>query len=277
MSISSAVPTKVTQQTSVVKATATSKVPAVTKDSPKRVDVKPKKSSSGILEHPFRIYDTPIKPHVETLATHQAPFNPSANAGYFDEFRKKNVAFSSSPKHQLIVPALNGDLVLRERRVIHPRPFLANMMSYILPIGTKATDHGVTTHVHLWSSAMPHNVKLMLDTYFVKWQRKILGTWTRENLELDHVAYREYMQAIDAAAVMTNLRPRRVYRGQPKDLEGPRQTACPPARTKNAHLHRCQDSRGCRSDFERRRPDRRCIQQDETATVESPSDYGVYP
>ncbi|KAI5452435.1 hypothetical protein NCC49_000598 [Naganishia albida] len=47
----------------------------------------------------------------------------------------------------------------------------------------------INMDVYLWSSAMPRNVKNMLDRFLSSWRRELLGTWTRDNLDLDPMDY----------------------------------------------------------------------------------------
>lgn len=157
------------------------------------IGIKKQKGHETILAHPFRLYDEPIQPKIASLAAQTSPYQPSAKSSYFDKFKGKKVSFNDGPVHQLIVPSLQGDLVLRQMKEVYPRPFLSNLMDFLLTTKPRRDESVVSINmdVYLWSSAMPHNVKMMLDRYLSSWRREVLGTWTRDNLDLDPMDYRK--------------------------------------------------------------------------------------
>ena len=125
---------------------------------------------------------------------------------------------------KVLVLDLNGALVYRassNRRKAHPRPYLANFLSYLFTPEPEHTDAGSRAsgdpirpwEVFVWSSAQPHNVRAMVEETFGStwtegiWQDededavrerrgrgegRLMGVWARDKMGLSSADYSQY-------------------------------------------------------------------------------------
>ncbi|CAG8635925.1 1895_t:CDS:2 [Paraglomus occultum] len=86
----------------------------------------------------------------------------------------------SAPK--LIILDLNGTLLLRVKpRSIRPRPYLIEFLDYLF---------SSTFEVMVWSSAMPKNVNLMVETVFPPhYMDRLKAVWNRDSFGLTPKQY----------------------------------------------------------------------------------------
>lgn len=141
---------------------------------------------------------------------------------------------------KVLVLDLNGALVYRassNRRKAHPRPYLANFLSYLFTsepdrssaISQQGGDPVRPWEVFVWSSAQPHNVRAMVEETFGStwtegiWQNedadaargrrrrgegRLMGVWARDKMGLSSADYRRKVQTFkDLRKVIDHLAP----------------------------------------------------------------------
>lgn len=158
---------------------------------------------------------------------------------------------------------------------VYPRPFLSNLMDFLLTTKPRRDETVVNINmdVYLWSSAMPRNVKNMLDRFLSSWRRELLGTWTRDNLDLDPMDYRK-----NITLVLQRLELSRTHSCSRKseNMERLDEITRSLEGKKAAILHRSSTSQGYRFYAGQRRPHRGLLLQSSTPAVEPSSDNRVY-
>ncbi|CAE6438726.1 unnamed protein product [Rhizoctonia solani] len=96
---------------------------------------------------------------------------------------------------KLLVLDLNGTLVLRSPRTYHgprtvmPRPFSKTFKEYVFREGSHLD-------VMVWSSAQPHSVHSMLESFFGCDRNRLVGVWARDTLGLPSEHYTQKIQTI---------------------------------------------------------------------------------
>ncbi|KAH7333950.1 hypothetical protein B0J17DRAFT_674790 [Rhizoctonia solani] len=96
---------------------------------------------------------------------------------------------------KLLVLDLNGTLVLRSPRnyqgprTVMPRPFSKTFKEYLFRDGSHLD-------VMVWSSAQPHSVDSMLDSFFGPDRSHLVGVWARDTLGLSSENYSQKVQTI---------------------------------------------------------------------------------
>ncbi|CAE6481913.1 unnamed protein product [Rhizoctonia solani] len=96
---------------------------------------------------------------------------------------------------KLLVLDLNGTLVLRSPRTynaprtVMPRPFSKTFKDYVFRQGSHLD-------VMVWSSAQPHSVHSMLESFFESDRNRLVGVWARDTLGLASEHYSQKVQTI---------------------------------------------------------------------------------
>ncbi|CAE6477030.1 unnamed protein product [Rhizoctonia solani] len=125
------------------------------------------------------------------------PTPPSAEYLALSEIRSTRLSLSSDKpeSRKLLVLDLNGTLVLRSPRTynapraVMPRPFSKTFKEYVFREGSHLD-------VMVWSSAQPHSVHSMLESFFGSDRNRLVGVWARDTLGLASEHYSQKVQTI---------------------------------------------------------------------------------
>ncbi|EUC64506.1 eukaryotic translation initiation factor 3 subunit A [Rhizoctonia solani AG-3 Rhs1AP] len=125
------------------------------------------------------------------------PTPPSADYLALSEIRSTRLPPNSDKpeSRKLLVLDLNGTLVLRSprtynaARAVMPRPFSKTFKDYVFREGSHLD-------VMVWSSAQPHSVHSMLESFFGSDRKRLVGIWARDTLGLASEHYSQKVQTI---------------------------------------------------------------------------------